>query len=146
MTVLPAPVVMLPDVSVSVAPTVLFTPLSEMPAALLMVRLLNVVAFAPPIVWALVPLSVTVLVPAVNVPLLEKSPFTTCEKDEVFNVVPDPSVTLPFTVSAPAAVVLAVPLMVKLPCIVRAPGMVLVPLPLRVRLPYASLDTDWLVP
>ena len=70
------PVLTLPELKVSVPPAVASTPLSETPLALLIVSALNVVAFEPPIVCALVPLKVKVLVPAVNVPLLLKLPLT----------------------------------------------------------------------
>ena len=145
-TFLPVLTVTLPDVSVSVEPTDAST-LSEMPLALLTVRLLNVVAFEPPIVCALGPFSVIVPVLAVKVPLLLKLPFTTWLYDDALKVVPEPNPKSPSTVSAPAAVVDAVPAMVKLPAVTMAlAGMVFTPLPLRVRCPYDSVATVCEVP
>ena len=108
---------------------------------------MNVVAFAPPIAWALVPSKVNVLVPASSVPLFEKAPLTAWEKVAALNVEPAPSVKAPFTVRAAAAVAVAVPGRERLPTIVGpVAGRVFTPLPLRLRWPYVSLETVWLAP
>src|SRR6187399_2256023 len=136
------PVVTLPDVNVRIPLTVVFTPLSATPPGLLMVRLLKVVEFEPPIVWVPVPLNVNVLVPPVNVPLLLKLPQTMWLDDAAPNVVPGPSVKLPLTVRFAAAVADAVPDIVKLPWVVNGvAGIVFVPVLLRLRCPYVSAVT-----
>src|SRR2546429_48604 len=65
-----------PSLSVSVPLTI--DPVARpTPALLLIVRLLKVVATEPPMLWAPVPLKVTVPLPAVNVPpFLVQLPFT----------------------------------------------------------------------
>jgi hypothetical protein len=127
------PVVIFPLVSLSVS-LIVSSVLIVIPLLLLIVSLLNV---EPVIVCALVPLKVNVLVLALNVPELLQFPFTWWENELALNVVPNPSVKFPFTVSPTTAVADAVPLMVKLPLIVVvAVCSVLVPLPLSIRCPY----------
>ena len=59
-----------------------------------------------------------------------------CVKAPATNVVFEPRTTPPLIVSAPPAVAVAVPAVVKVPAIAIAElGIVFVPLPLRVRLP-----------
>ena len=132
----PAPVVTLPDVNVRTPLTVVFTPPSDTPLELAIVKLLNVVEFEPPIVWPLVPLSVNVLVPALNVPLLLKLPLTVWLNDPAAERRARTHREVAVHVSAAAAVADAVPDIVKLPSVVRGePGIVFVPLPLRLRCP-----------
>ena len=74
-----APVVMFPLVKVSAAPTVSFAPRVSDPPDLLTMALLNVVGAEPPIVWAPLPLNVTVVATPVRVAvalLLVQSPPT----------------------------------------------------------------------
>ena len=81
-------------------------------------------------------MNVALLVPAVNVPLFVKLPPIESANAPVANVVPDPIVTAPPTVTAAWAVALCVPLVVSALAIESAPdGIVTVPLPLSVRLP-----------
>ena len=102
-----------------------------MAVVLLMVRLLNVIGFEPPIVCAALPFIITVLVEGVNVPLLEKFPFMVWLNEPALKVVPDPMVKAPSTVSASPAVTAAVPDMEKFPAMAMAVACnALAPLPL----------------
>ena len=76
-------------------------------AFLFTVRVLNVVA--PVMVLLVPPTNCTVLVLAVNVPLLIQFPESECVNREALNVVEALIVRLPFTVS-PAAAVFVFPL------------------------------------
>ena len=133
-------VVILPAVKCKVPLTVASTlPLSAIPDELLNVRLLKVVAELPLMPCPLLPLKVTVLPAAVNVPLLEKFPLIICAIDPVTKVVPLPRVKLPVVVIACKAVAVAVPVIEKSALMVNATfGIVLVPLPLRIRLEYVA--------
>ena len=111
------------------------------------VRLLNVVVVLPPIAWADVPLRVTVLLVAVNVPLFEKSPLISCVNAPVVNDVPEPTVKLPVVLTAAPAVAAAEPDIAKLPAtVVVETGIVFVLVPLNVRFPYVSAVTVWAAP
>jgi hypothetical protein len=114
MTMLLAPVMRWFAPSASVAPTVALTPFSETPAASLIDRLLKVVE-VPPMTDAAVPLKLTVLVPAVNVPPFVKSPAKAWVYVPAANVTPEPMVKSPPTVSPAAGVFVPLPLRIRLP-------------------------------
>jgi hypothetical protein len=124
-------------------PDTLMLELPVIPAALLMVRLLNDVAELPPIVAADEPLKVTVLLPGLNVPLLDQLPATEWAYVPALKVAPLPTVKLPEVVTAaPAVAVVPLSEMEKLPAtVIGVPGMVLAAPPLRLRFPYVSAVT-----